>query len=244
MKNFLQDIRTTFSRELKQHLAARLGESENAVGKALKGMIPMVLCQLVIQIGNGEGCNLFLPTLKPDWPGARDTQNMTEVLALLGGGPNNSGALNAGEDLLGRLFGANRLEVDSLLSAYTGVRLNSAAILLRLVATVLAAGLAQYATHQHLNASRLSEEVGDAKNHIYNWLPADLPRWPGYRQRTAVKAPHAVWAAELARPYWMLVLAAAGAMVLVFLVLGAVAPNTGRQKPAMGPPTVRVEMVQ
>jgi hypothetical protein len=243
MKNFLQGIRTTFSRELKQHLAARLGESENAVDKALKAMVPMVLCQLVVQIGEGEGRNLFSPLLKPDWPGARDTQNVTEVLALLGGGPNNSGALNAGEELLGHLFGANRLEVDSLLSTYTGLRPDSSAILLRLVATVLATGLAQYATQQHLKASHLSEELADVKNHIYNWLPIDLPRWPGYRRRTAVKAPHSVWAAELARPYWMLVLAAAGVVVVALLVFGAVAPSSSRQKPTLGLPTVRVEMV-
>lgn len=232
MKKYLQAIRLAFSRELTRHLAARLGESENAVGKALKGMVPMVLCQLVIHTGEGEGRALLSPILQADWPGNRGIQNITEVLALLGGGPDNSGALDAGEGLLCRLFGANRPKLDSLMSAYAGLRPDSAFILLRLVTAILAAGLAQYAIQQQLTALRLSEEVGAAKNQIYKWLPADLPQWPGFRRRTAVNAPHAVWAAELARPYWMLVLAAA--TVLALLVLGALAPSASRQEPAAG----------
>lgn len=232
MKNYLHAVRQAFSRELMRHLAARLGERENAVGKALKGMVPMVLCQLVIQAGEGQGRNLFSPILEPGWPVVRDIQNITEVLALLGGGPGNSAALDAGEHLLGLLFGADRPGLDDLMSNYAGLRPESAAILLRLVAAVLAAGLAHYATQQQLPALRLSEELTNAKNRIYGWLPADLPRWPGFRRRTAVNAPHAVWAAELARPYWVLVLATAGAAVLVLLVLAALAGPTKQPAPA------------
>ena len=232
MKNYLQAMRLAFSRELVRHLAARLGEPENAVSKALKGMVPLVLCQLVIQAGEGKGRELFTPILKADWPGIREIRNLTEVLALLGGGPGHRGALDAGESLLAHLFGTNRPKLDSLMSTYAGLRPDSAVILLRLVTAMLAAGLAQYAARQQLTAVRLSEELGTAKNRIYNWLPADLPRWPGFRRRAAVKAPHAVWAAELARPYWVLVLAVAGAAMLALLVLGALATPTHRPAPA------------
>ena len=232
MKNYLHAVRLAFSRELTRHLAARLGERENAVGKALKGMVPMVLCQLVIQAGEGQGRNLFAPILAPNWPVVRDIQNITEVLALLGGGPGNSAALDAGEHLLDLLFGAGRPGLNGVMSGYAGLRPESAAILLRLVTAVLAAGLAHYAIQQQLSALRLSEELGNAKNQIYSWLPADMPRWLGFRQRTAVNAPHAVWAAELARPYWVLVLATAGAAVLVLLVMAALAGPTRRPVPA------------
>ena len=234
MKNYLQTIRLAFSRELMRHLAARLGESENAVGKALKGMVPMVLCQLVIKAGEGEGHSMLTPVVRADWLGGKGIQNLTEVLALLGSGPNTSSALAAGEGLLHRLFGANRPALDSLMSAYAGLRPASAVVLLKLVAAVLAVGLAHYALQQQLTALRLSEEVGAAKTQIYNWLPSDLPRWPGFRRRTAVTAPHAVWAAELARPYWVLVLAAAGAAVLALLVVGAVDRPASRQDSVMG----------
>lgn len=223
MKNCLQAIRLSFSRELTRHLAARLGERENAVGKALKGMVPMVLCQLVIQVGEGEGRRLFSAVLKADWPGIRDIRNLTEVLALLGGGPDHSAVLDAGEGLLSRLFEASRPGLDDLMCEYAGLRPESVVILLRLVMAMVAAGLAKYALRQQLNAVRLSEELGAAKNQIYSWLPADFPRWPGFRRRVAVKASHAVWAAELARPYWVLVLAVAGVAVLALLVLGALA---------------------
>lgn len=234
MKNYLQVIRLAFSRELVQHLAARLGERESAVGKALEGMVPLVLCQLVIRAGEGEGRNLFSPMLQADWPRIRELQNLTEILALVGGGPDHSAALDAGEGLLGRLFGANRPRLDALMSTYAGLRPDSTVLLLRLVAAIVAAGLARHATRRQLSALRLSEELGRAKNKIYSWLPADLPRWPGYRRRAAVQASHAVWAAELARPYWVLVLAAAGAAVLALLALGAWAGPDGRLKPIGG----------
>lgn len=234
MKNYLQTIRLAFSRELVRHLAARLGERENAVGKALEGMVPMVLCQLVIEAGAGKGHALLTPILRADWPGGKGVQNLTEVLGLLGSGPSTSGALAAGEGLLHRLFGANRPALDNSMSTYAGLRPDSAVVLLRLVAAVWAVGLAQYALQQQLTALRLSEEVGAAKNQIYAWLPPDLPRWPGFRQRTALTVPHAVWAAELARPYWVLVLAAAGAVVLALLVAGAVDGPASRQGPVRG----------
>ena len=231
MQNCLRAIRLAFSRELVRHLAARLGEREYAVGKALKGMVPLVLCQLVIQTGEGQGRALFSPLLEADWAGSKGINNITEVLALLGGGPDNSSALDAGEGLLFRLFGANRPALDGLMRTYAGLRPASTITLLRLVAAVLAVGLARYAFRQQLTALRLSEELATAKHQIYGWLPSDLPRWPGFRRRAAVKAPHAVWAAELARPYWVLVLAVAGVVVLVLLILGALAEPASRPEP-------------
>jgi hypothetical protein len=192
----------------------------------------MVLCQLVIQAGEGEGRRLFAPIVAAERPTMKEIRNLTEVLALLGGGPNHSVALDAGEGLLGRLFGPGRPALDSLLSTYAGLRPDSTVVLLRLVAAVVAAGLAQYAAQEQLSALRLSEELGTAKNQLYNWVPADLPRWPGFRRRAAVNAPHAVWAAELARPYWMLVMAVAGALVLALLVLGAMGQPIQRLAPA------------
>jgi hypothetical protein len=44
MKNDLQVIGLAFSRGLVRHLVARLGEREKAVGKAVKAMVPMMLC--------------------------------------------------------------------------------------------------------------------------------------------------------------------------------------------------------
>ena len=244
MKNYLKAIRLAFSRELMRHLAARMGESENAVGKAVKGRVPMVLCQLVIQTGEGEGRALFSMILKGDWSEGRGIHNITEVLAMLGGGPENSGSLDTGEGLLCGLFGANWPGLNGLMSAYTGLRPASAVVLLRLVAAVLAVGLAQYAFQYQLTALRLSEEFGTAKNQIYNWLPSNLPRWLGFQRRTAINAPHVVWAAELARPYWvLLVLAAAGAVMLALLVLGAFARPARSQETAMGLLTTRLDSV-
>ena len=234
MKIYLQAIRLAFSRELVRHLAARLGEGEKAVGKAVKAMVPMVLCQLVIEAGEGAGRELFAPILQPGSSRIREIRNLTEVLAPLGGGPDHSAILDAGESLLGKLFGANRPALDMLMSTYAGLRPESATVLLRLAAAVVASGLAQYAEQEQLTAVRLSEELGKAKKQFYDWLPGDVPRWPGFRRRAAVNAPHAVWAAELARPYWGLMLAAAGALLLVLLVLGALAGPCGDRGGAGG----------
>ena len=231
MKNHLQTIWLAFSRELVRHLAARLGERENAVHHALKAMIPMVLCQMVIRVGEGEGRALLTPVIRADWPEISQIKNVTEVLALLGGGPEHSAALDAGESLLSRLFGDGRPGLEALMSSYAGLRPASATVLLQLVAAITTTVLARYAGRKQLSAVRLSEELGHAKNRIYSWLPADLPRWPGYRRRVAVKSSHAVWAAELARPYWLVMLAVATALVLGLLVLGALAPPSRPRAP-------------
>lgn len=221
MKNHLQTIWLIFSRELVRHLAARLGERENAVQHALKAMIPMVLCQLVIRTGEGEGRALLTPVIRADWPGISQMQNVTEVLALLGGGPGHCAALDAGESLLSRLFGDNRPGLEELMSSYAGLRPASATVLLQLVAAITTTALVRYAGRKQLSAVRLGEDLRAVKNQIYSWLPADLPRWPGYRRRVAVKSSHAAWAAERARPYWLVMLALATALVLGLLVLGA-----------------------
>lgn len=225
MKNYLQNIRLAFSRELARHLAARLGEREVAVGKTLQGMVPMVLCQLVIQASEGNGHELFEPMVQADRTGMNDFRNLTEILVLLGGGLDHSAALDAGEGLLVQLFGPGRSEPEGLLREYGGLRPDSILLLLRLVAAVVMAGLAQHAARQQLTARRLGEELGTLKNQIYNWLPADLPRWPGFRRRTAVSAPRAGWA----RPCWALALVAAGAVVLALLVLRPPARPATRQ---------------
>lgn len=83
---------------------------------------------------------MFSPETRADWLGIREIRNLTGVLALLGGGPNQSAALAIGEGLLGRLFGANRPGPDELLSTYAGLRSGSAIILLRLVKAAVGDG--------------------------------------------------------------------------------------------------------
>lgn len=230
MKNCLHAILTAFPRELARHLAARLGESESAVSKALRGMGPVVLCQTVIQTGQGEGKNIFA-LMKEVSPASSENQfSITEVLGLLGGNGQQHSAWSIGEHLLGRLFGPRLAELTTFMGAYAGIRPTSAKLLLELVATIQVLGLARCIARQDLNSAQFSTEMASVKNLAYSCLPNDLAPWPGYCRRTAVLVPHSVWAAELALPYWKIMLSAAALFVLVVMVLGALnwTPDTNK----------------
>ncbi|MDQ2769559.1 MAG: DUF937 domain-containing protein, partial [Bacteroidota bacterium] len=201
MKNYLHAIRMAFSRELAQHLAARLGESESAVGKALRGIVPVVLCQAIIQTGEGEGKNIFALVTEVS-PAALENQlTVTEVLGLLGGSGQEHSTWAIGERLLGRLFGPQQHDLANFMAAYAGIRPASAELLIVLVATTQVLGLGRYVAQHGFNSAQLGTKLASAKNQVYGWLPADLAAWPGFRHRGAVRAPHSLWAAELGRPY-------------------------------------------
>lgn len=218
-----------FSRELARHLAARLGESEAAVSKALLGMVPLVLCQTIIRTGEGEGKAIFTLVMAVPSRALLHEPTVTELLGLLGSSSEDNGTWAIGEQLLTRLFGSQLSALTEFMGKYAGLRPRSAAVLLQLVAAILATGLARHVAQQQLGSPQLIAELATAKNFAYGWLPADLSHWPGFRHRTAVRAPHAVWAAELARPYWMLMLAAGFVMLLtlVFVGVGTVPASTG-----------------
>lgn len=233
MKNHLHAVRMAFSRELARHLAARLGESESAVAKALRGIVPVVLCQAIIQTGEGEGKNIFV-LLKEVSPAALNNRlTVTEVLGLLGGIGQENSTWAIGERLLGRLFGPRLDELMVFTGGYAGISLTSAKMLMGLVATIQALGLARCVAQEDLNSAQLSTELASAKNLAYSWLPSGLTSWPGYRRREAVRAPHAVWAAELARPYWKLMLGATALFMLSIMVLGRNSSISDTDKAAM-----------
>lgn len=225
MKSFLNATRQNFSRGLAHHLAARLGEGEASVSKALRGMVPLVLCQLIIKTGEPDGRELFAQLLGQNWPPLDERPNITQVLAILGSGTGTGSALAAAEQALGRLFGSSRVEITEFVHAYAGLRLSSASVLLQLVTVVLAAELALYAQRQRLTVGQLRHELAETKNRVYAWLPDDLPQWPGFRKKQAVRAPHAAWAAELARPYWIFMLLATGMMALAWVLSGGITRN-------------------
>lgn len=220
MKSFLHSTRMAFSRELARHLAARLGESESAVSKALLGMVPVVLCQTIIRTGDGEGKAIFTQVVAVPLAALQHEATVTELLGLLGSSWEKNGTWAIGGQLLQRLFGPQLPALTEFMHKYAGLRSGSAAVLLQLVAAIMATGLARHVAQQQLGSPQLIAELATAKNLAYGWLPANLSHWPGYRPRTAVRAPHAVWAAELARPYWMLVLAAGFIMLLTLMFVG------------------------
>lgn len=220
MKNFLHSTRIAFSRELARHLAARLGESELAVRKALLGMVPVVLCQAIIRTGEGEGQTLFALVKTVRLGALQREPTVTELLGLLGSSSEENGTWANGKQLLTLLFSPHLPTLVNFMSQYAGLRTGSAAILLQLVAAILATGLARHVAQQQLGSPQFIAELATAKNLAYGWLPNDLSHWPGYRHPTAVRAPHAVWAAELARPYWMLMLAVGFVMLVTITFVG------------------------
>ena len=216
MKNLLYTIRRCFSRELASHVAARLGESEAAVGKALGGVVPMVLCQLIARAAGNNEQAVYGCCLAAKQAGGRDMGTVTSLLGVLGSGMATGGALQLGDALLFVLFDCVPEQLAQFVATYAGVKPASGAALLKLVAAVLAALVGQFIVRQNVKAGQLRPALVGARHQAYAWLPRTLTTWPGRRVAAPTAVGHAAWAAEIARPYWLGMLLA---VVLATLVL-------------------------
>ena len=174
MLSLLDSIRAAFSRELVNHMAARMGESENGVNKALGGMVPMVLCGLINKAASCEPEEVFALSERAYQLANGRVGSMTSMLGILGRGTYSGSGPQQGEHLLGTLFGTWESSVAVPVGTFAGIRLESATVLLRMVGAVLPAMLGQYAAHQRLNAPGFTATLLGLKSQARALLPAGL----------------------------------------------------------------------
>lgn len=192
----LDSVRAAFSRELVGHVAARLGESENGIHRALGGIVPMVLCGLINKAASCEPETIFLFSERAYQLANGRVGSVMGMLAMLGGGVQSGSALRQGEDLLATLFGATVNIIAVPVSTYAGIRPESSMVLLRLVGAVLPAMLGQYAAFHQLNALSFTATLLSLKNKARALLPSGLSGLTGllWLGGLGAKAPRPVMA--------------------------------------------------
>jgi hypothetical protein len=167
-------LKAVFSRELVRHTASRLGETESSVGKAISGIVPMVLCGLVNQASNGSSQAVFNLSRQAWLATHYDVSTTTGVLGVLGSSFATGEALEQGHAVLEKLFGTGSHVLIEPIQAFAGVRAETAGTLLRLVGTVLPALLGQYAASRQLLAAELAAELAAIKGPVRAMLPGGL----------------------------------------------------------------------
>jgi hypothetical protein len=155
MANFLSTTASAFSRELAGHLAARLGESEKGLAKALTGAVRVVLEGLISKARLGEEDAVFEMSRQAYALANSTFGTLTGMLGMVGSGDAADSDMTRGEVLLAVLFGSSNATLAEEIAGCAGIKPRSARQLLRLVAAAMPALLGQYAHNHSLTASGL-----------------------------------------------------------------------------------------
>jgi hypothetical protein len=167
-------ITRAFPRELISHLAARLGEGENGMKRALEGVLPVMMGGMARQAEASDAQLLF------DWSNrAYQTTpyglgSVTGMLGILGSGTTAGSAMMQGETLLLVLFGNSWQAIAASVSRYAQVKRTTASTLLTLVGAVLPGLLGQYAEQNRLSAAAVTANLIGIKNQLNALLPFDM----------------------------------------------------------------------
>lgn len=175
MTNLLIATKGIFSRKLIIHIAARLGEAESGISRALSGIIPVVLGGLISQTQAGASQAVY------SWSqdACHDTQNslasVTDVLGMLGSGLAPGSTLARGESMLAALFGAGGSAlIAGPIGDYAGIRAESAVALVQLTSAVVLVLLGKQAVNARLTPAGLGTELLGLRRYVREVLPNAL----------------------------------------------------------------------
>lgn len=189
MTNLLIAVKSTFSRKLIIHIAARLGEAESGISRALSGIVPVVLGGLISQ--TQAGASQAVHSWSQD--ACQATQNsldsVTGVLGMLGSGLAPGSAMARGESVLAALFGAGGSAVIARpIVDYAGIRATSAVALVQLTSAVMLALLGAQVAGARLTPAGLGTELLGLREHVRKVLPSALYGTTGLRIMAPVAA--------------------------------------------------------
>lgn len=152
-------IKSQISPELVSQTATQLGESESGISKAIGGLLPAVL--------GGLADNADKPGVLDAITGAASSG----ILGNLLGGSSNNSLIST---LLSSIFGDKIGGLVNLISGYSGVSNSSANSLLNLVTGATLGSVGKYAADNNLDASGVTNLLGEQKGLVSSLLPAGL----------------------------------------------------------------------
>lgn len=198
MLSLLDTIKVTFSPELINHVAGRLGERRQGISHALSGAMPVLLGSLVQQVRMGDALFCRQLSIEASHFASGSYSTLTGMLGMLGGGYAAGSALQRGEALLVSLFGTGSAALAGAVSCYARIKLESAKVVLQLMAAVLPALVGQYAARHRLRAMGLAAVLGRQKMQVrWDLLPAELRGLTGLAGPGGLATPAALVAAPL-----------------------------------------------
>jgi hypothetical protein len=176
MSDLLPNINAFFPPVLSGHLAARLGESANAMRRACQLGVLLVLNGFIDKAETADGDLMrqlrLAMALAEAYP--PKLTSVTEMLIILGGN-NTPGSLMAqGEAMLTAVFEGDELRIVSAVSRHAGITPASAHALLELVSGVMPALLQQFALRQQPSAD-VAAVLLKARRKVQATLLAQLP---------------------------------------------------------------------
>ena len=174
MSALFSAIAKAFPRELINHLAARLGEGENGIKRAVEGVLPVMMGGMARQAETSDAQLLFEWSSRAYQTTQYGLGSVTGMLGILGSGTAAGSAMMQGETLLLVLFGNSWQTIAASVSRYAQVKRTTASTLLTLVGAVLPGLLGQYAEHNRLSAAAVSANLIGIKNQLNTLLPFDL----------------------------------------------------------------------
>lgn len=175
MNYLIRAIKKRFSPELTGHLAARLGESESGIAKALSAIVPVVLQGFINKVESGEGQlvhNLLQHSQQK--PGG-SPKTVTEMLGIMGRVQEAGIGMDPADCLLIILFGGGGAPLTESIGASVGVRSASIDTLLGIVAVVVPVLLGQHVERYQLTAVGTEALLINLKGAVRAMMPPELP---------------------------------------------------------------------
>ncbi len=175
MTNLLIAIKGTFSKILITHIAARLGEAESGISRALSGIVPVVLGGLISQTQAGASQAVHSWSQDACHATQSSLASVTGVLGMLGSGLAPGSAMARGESIMAALFGAGGSAlVAGPIGDFASIRAESAVALVQLASAVVLALLGERAASARLTPAGLGTELLSLRGHVRETLPSAL----------------------------------------------------------------------
>jgi OmpA-OmpF porin, OOP family len=166
--NVLNAVKGYLTPELISKAGSFLGESESGVGKALSGIVPVVLGGFVSKASStGSGANDIMDIIK-------NAHNSGAANNLTNFASDGGGMLNKGLGLIQGLFGDKLNSIISTVSSFAGIKSSSASSMFSMAGPLVAGILGKHAVETNMNPSSLSSFLSSQKTHIMDMLPAGL----------------------------------------------------------------------
>lgn len=173
--NLLIAIKDTSSRKLIVYIAARLGEAESGINRALNGIVPAMLSGLISQTQAGGSQAVHSWSQDVCHAVQNNIASVTGVLGMLGGGLAPGSIMARGESILAALFGAGgSAVVVGPIGNYAGIWAELAVALVQLTSAVMLALLGVRVANTRLTPAGLGTELLGLRGHVREALPSAL----------------------------------------------------------------------
>src|SRR5262245_1322681 len=154
-----------------QRAASSVGESNGATQKALAGIVPTLVAGLANTASTNDGTQQLMQMLDA---GKYDGSALGSVASLFSGGEATQHAVKTGKGILDSLFGGKVAGISDVIARFAGIRADSAASLLAMVAPLVLQALGKARGSVGSNPGALTSLLGEQKNFLSGLLPAGL----------------------------------------------------------------------